>query len=449
LQLKAFFAIVLFSTQQEKHMKKLFALAKVIIAYSFTFLAQAQHVIVVNGGQFGNPNERANIVRYNTQTGTHTVLDTIGVNSIQDLLIEGDFAYVAAQDSIVKYNLTTGKRIAANAFGGVSTIKLGIYGNQLVVGNWYFPFGSNSYDKNFRIFDKNTLQLDTNLAFVQRGATDFAIIGDTAYIVQNFTSSNFSDSAGYIAVVNLNTRQYVREIRFNDNKGLGRIFTYNNKIYLLNRTDSTIATYNPATGAASKMNFSLPIRVRSNGQQFALHADTLFFTFGNRGIGAFSLSSMQIIDTNIIDTVVTAFTYDTVSKRFYITQTNFFSYTKGGIYSRNGAKVGNLPVGYSPEAIGMWYGIPTFLRSQVSTNFQVSIYPNPVQELLSVQLPDNIQDQVNWKMIDAQGKIVKMGTLSAAQNGISVQELATGNYLLQLTTQNRQQVTTQRFVVIK
>lgn len=430
-------------------MKKLFALAQVFVAYSVTFLVQAQHVIVVNGGQFGNPNERANIIRYNTQTGTHTVLDTIGVNSIQDLLIEGDFAYVAAQDSIVKYNLSTGKRVAANAFGGMSTIKLGIYGNQLVVGNWYFPFGSNSYDKNFRIFNKNTLQLDTNLATVQRGATDFAIIGDTAYIVQNFTSSTWSDSAGYIAVVNLNTKEYVREIKFNDNKGLGRIFAYNNKIYLLNPTDTSIATYDPATGIKNKISFPLAIKVGSNGQQFALHADTLFFKFGSRGIGAVSLSNLQIIDTNIIDTVVTAFTYDTVQKRFYITQTNFFSYTQGGIYSRNGVKLGNLPVGYSPEAIGMWYGIPTIptsLAQKMSSSLAFGVYPNPVQDKLWVTLTDAMQPTA-WQVIDMQGKIVAQGNLQATQSFIPVQHLAAGNYLLRLTQQ--QKVGLQRFVVEK
>ena len=52
------------------------------------------------------------------------MIDTIQTQSVQDLLINGNIAYVAAQDSIVRYDLTNQTRTHAAAFNGPSTYTL-------------------------------------------------------------------------------------------------------------------------------------------------------------------------------------------------------------------------------------------------------------------------------------------------------------------------------------
>jgi hypothetical protein len=98
----------------------------------------AQQLVVVNGGLFGSQTDFANIGIFNSVSGTFTTLDTIYTNSVQDVLIEENrYIYVAAQDSIVKYDLWTAERLSAAAFGAASTIRLGLYNDKLLVGNWY------------------------------------------------------------------------------------------------------------------------------------------------------------------------------------------------------------------------------------------------------------------------------------------------------------------------
>lgn len=77
---------------------------------------KAQKVILVNGGQFGNNAENVSVISYDVTTKVYNTIDSIGTQSVQDLLIDGNSAFVAAQDSIVKYDLVTQSRVAAASF---------------------------------------------------------------------------------------------------------------------------------------------------------------------------------------------------------------------------------------------------------------------------------------------------------------------------------------------
>ncbi|GAB4427863.1 MAG: hypothetical protein OHK0039_46300 [Bacteroidia bacterium] len=329
----------------------LFLLAFLSFLPAQTLLKQ---VAIVNGGQFGNPADNANLYLYDPAAGTGVSLDTIQTQSIQDILLEDHYAYVAAQDSIVKYDLAAGQRVAAQAFGGASTISLGLYGDYLLVGNWYAPFGwTGPYPNHFRIFDKHSLTLVDSIPAVQRGAIDFVVLGDTAYIVQNYTTASFSDSAGYLAVVDLRTRTWVRDIVLDDN-GLGRLLVQDSVIYALNPGSDTRLAYDSRTGAWNSLPIAADLQLRGNGSQLAQY-DGRTYCKMNGGLGSLDVVGGLVLDSLLIDTAVTAFALDTLGGRFFITQTDFFSYTQGGIYDMDGVKTGSLPVGSAPEAIAVVY----------------------------------------------------------------------------------------------
>lgn len=312
-----------------------------------------KRIITINGGQFGNPNDNANISSYDPASGTYTSLDTIQTQSIQDALVDGRVVYVAAQDSLVKYDLVTGDRIAAEAFGAPSTISMALYNDYLLVGNWYAPFGQiGPYQNHFRIFNKKTLAYVDSTPEISQGVKSFVVVGDTAYIGQNYTSSAFSDSAGWMIKVDLATLTYSDSMAVNDNmEDLGRLIAIDGIVYGLNSVSNSITMYDPASGSVMTDTANADLNLRSYGSQVQFDQFGVLHTKFGSGIGTYDPVSRSVIQANIVDTVVTAFTYDTVNQQYYVTQTDFFSYLGGVIYDASGQRVDTFLVGSSPEAI--------------------------------------------------------------------------------------------------
>ena len=74
---------------------------------------------------------------------------------------------------------------------------------------------------------------------------------------------------------------------------------------------------------------------------------------------------------------------------------------------------------------------------------EVSIFPNPTQNVLSVNLGQNIQNQdITYNVIDMTGRVVLSGKL--VQNKINVSALVNGIYSLQINT--NEGVITKRFI---
>lgn len=309
-----------------------------------------ERIVIVNGGQFNNPNENVNVMLYDPVSGNSTVIDTIQTGSVQEVLLEGSTAYVAAQDSIVKYDLSTGQRLAAAAFGAPSTAKLGIYHNYLLAGNWYGLTGGN-----LRIFNKDDLSFVDSIPQLSKGARDFVIVGDTAYVVQNFNNQFFGDSAGYISVVDLKRMRFVRDIALDPRDELGRLVHVQGRLYGLNPNAETIEVYDIGTGQVLPKRFTgVDMQTDPTGARLLIHHD-LLYTKINNGIGVYDLVNNRVIDTTLIDTFATAFALDTINDLFYLTQTDFFSYMRGGIFNGTGSKAGAFSTGFAPEAIGIVY----------------------------------------------------------------------------------------------
>jgi len=309
-----------------------------------------ERIVIVNGGKFGDPTENVNVMLYDPVSMSSTVIDTIQTQSVQDILLEGSTAFVAAQDSIVKYDLSTGQRLAANAFGSVSTGKLGVYGDYLLAGNW---FGASA--GNLRIFDKNDLSFVDSIPEITKGVRDFVVVGDTAYLVQNFSNQFFGDSAGYISVVDLKRLRYVRDIALDPRDELGRLVHFDGVLYGINPNVETIEVYDIATGQRLPKRFTgLDIQFSSIGTKI-YQQDSLIYTGISDKVGVYDLLNNQAVNVNLIDTFATALTFDTINQRFYLTQTDFATYMRAGFYDVLGSKVGSLMPGFSPDVIGVVY----------------------------------------------------------------------------------------------
>ena len=95
----------------------------------------AKQVIVCSGGNFSNPDDYVTVAAFNPVVCTTTIFDTIYTQSVQDVICENGFAFVAAQDSIVKYNLETYARIAS--VGAIGVHKIAVKSEVLLASFWY------------------------------------------------------------------------------------------------------------------------------------------------------------------------------------------------------------------------------------------------------------------------------------------------------------------------
>ncbi|MEZ5007496.1 MAG: T9SS type A sorting domain-containing protein [Chitinophagales bacterium] len=359
--------------------------------FCFTFLfVQAivaqddiNQLIIANGGQFGNPSEQTNLAAFDPIAQTYTVFDTLPVNSVQHILIEGDYAYVAAQGLIAKYELDTYEQVAMVNFPGVSTHQLALYNDKLYATNYYGQTTDNLY-----VFDKSDLSIvDTVQEITSAGGT-MTIIDDQLYIGQNQKGNTdecapfgcYNDTLGYLAQVDLTTNQWVQNISLNNNGNeVGRLLSDNSKVYTLNEVSNTITTYTIANGQSTTQSIGVDIST-SRYRNEAILIDGKIVSLFDGGIGVLSVDLDTF--TMLIDTPVTSFVFDYINDDFYVTATNFFSYNYGYAFEGNGSYKFDFPVGLAPEAIGIHYN-----NAPIGSSLEVDS-----REVIVLQLADVATD---------------------------------------------------------
>lgn len=410
-------------------MKKNYILFAAILLAAFSI--KAQKVILVNGGKYGNNAENVSVVSYDISTKVYNTIDSIGSQSVQDLLIDGNTAFVAAQDSIVKYDLITQTRVAAAKFYGLSTKSLAVYNNYLIVGNFYGKSSHNLY-----IYDRNNLALIDSIAQITKGASDILVIDSLAYIVQNYTTASYTDSAGYLSIVNLNTLSFHQNVTFNNNgEDLGFLLYRKSDASIVGINSNSVSTFNLNTTATATI--TLPYNISSNIHNSSLKGDTLFLKINNK-IGAVNFNTFNLIDSNIVNYNPIAFVYDTLANQFYTTKSDFFSYSEGKIFSRNGLFTDTLIVASAPELISIYYDNTTSLLSDYKFEQpHFSVYPNPVNSTSGLtQIFIRLEkDPINaqLRLYNVQGQLMNTQlTLKEKELRMDLSHLKKGLYFIQL-----------------
>lgn len=419
-------------------MKKNFFLLTILGLFVFPFLfnlsaqppiLQVKKILIVNGGkfEFSPPFEDyVTLTSYDTEWGEYVVEDTIYTQSAQDILVDSQAVFVAAGDSIVKYSPGSYTRLAATAFGAPSTIKMAVYQHYLLVGNWY-----GSSDNNLRIFNKQDLSFVDSIPELKFGAKDMIIIGDSLYVQQNFTNVLYEDSAGYLSVIDLKNLAYVRDIYFNNNgEDLGRLQAKGDLIYALNSSSNTITTYNVITGQSSTDTLPGDIQVNVYGQQSQLLDELLYFKHSDQVV-TYNIMTGQIEDSSLVDSSLTAFIVDTLTKYIYATQTDFTTYTRGLVFHDNGDFYDTLRVGFSPEGIALIYDFFSGVEEQaVAVRFR--LYPNPAEDQLNID--PQFPDPYKLSLYNGTGTLLYSKDMIKGHEVFDVKDLPPGAYLLNILT---------------
>ena len=355
---------------------------------------EAQKLIIGNGGLFGSSTDFVNLQIYDPQSNTQSSLDTIYNNSIQDILIEeNQFAYIASEDSIIKYDLISNQRIASCSFGAVNTIKLGIYQNKLLAGNWY-----GSTQGNLRIFDKNTLQFLDSIPEITQGATDFIIYGNKALIAQNNSNTMWMDTLGFIAVVDLDLVQFIRNDTLSSSgHEIGRlVLAQDSLLFSINTVSQTISMFNLQSNFKTTYNSPVSFMPLSIGNYAIPYQNTFFMPFGD-SLGIFDLVQNQVVQHGIAPLTAYGFAFavDSIQNRIYINHLDFSNQNnnRGEIYSLNRQFLGNYTVGFSPELLQVWY--PSTQTSTVfenTTQIKTVVFPNPFTDYVQIQSSETMNE---------------------------------------------------------
>lgn len=84
--------------------------------------------------------------------------------------------------------------------------------------------------------------------------------------------------------------------------------------------------------------------------------------------------------------------------------------------------------------------------NEIPDSFAMTLFPNPVNDLLYLQLPSNLPNNspLNVQIYDLMGRLVTSETLQ--NNSVLVNQLPAGMYVLRLCNQNREQLSTGKFL---
>jgi hypothetical protein len=262
-----------------------------------------------------------------------------------------------------------------------------------------------------------------------------AIIGDTAYIAN---PSSFVAASGSMVVLDLNGQNLQRIMNMDT---LGRqiqdLHIYQNKIYSVNiikfnnPTYGVISEYNPQTTTFVHHKIDLPL-VQSAGI-----IDNKLYLDINGALGAIDLGTVSVSDTALVPGFWAGMTVDTVNDRLYLTTTDYFSFGKLYSYDLQGNRLDSVDVGISPEALAVDYNTVVSAEDPKTTLTNISAFPQPFNQHLSIDLQAFGSKAVSIKLLDIFGRNV----LEQQFNGARIAELNTahipaGTYFLSAVSGN-------------
>jgi hypothetical protein len=397
---------------------------------------EVRQVIIANGGKFeGSPpyTDYVTVESYNLSTSAVNVFGTIYTQSVQDVIINGNRAYVTAQDSIVIYNIDTYQRVLAVRDSGIN--KLAFVDDKLIITKQW-PIGR------FRVevLNANDLSMMALVDGIPGDCQGVAVYGNKAYVA---VDSGYQGIEGHLAVINMSNwglEDFITMGR--DAIGSYSVYPYGGYIFVVNKTPygggytGSITRYNPNDGTFS--NHVLNVQV---GAGYGIK-DNLLYLGMNMSIGSYNLDTQLIQDTSLIPFVgipgsmeIHSAAVDYINDRFFINIGTRTFTDHGEVYSFAGDSITSYSTGISADACAIDFRNPTGVNNNNVQEQDVTIYPNPVSDHLGILtgkkfLPDEITIR------DMTGRTVMTRPVQPNEKNIriSVSDFPSGIYLISFRT---------------
>jgi hypothetical protein len=395
-------------------------------------------VIIGNGGKFEtNPPyyDYVTVASYNTSTHTYTLFDTIYTQSVQDVLITDHYAYVAAQDTIVKYDLDTHQRVAAVADSGLASLE--ISGDKLIVSK-QFPVTRFFVEA----LNASDLALYSFVDNISGECGGVIAVGDSVYVAVN---GGYLGSEGKLAVISAASWTVTHEIDFGpDAVGIWDLYGYNGYVYSINHTPGGSANI----GSITKLNqynetFTTNVLGVTVGDGVGIQGTLLYVMFNN-GIGSYDLNNDAIADTLIIrdpgsanHIYFLAAALDYVNNDFYLNVGNYSVPGKGFVTTITGDSLTSFNEGISANALAIEYLTPAGINPGNIRDEVIAISPNPVNGWLKVTF-NGREETRGMTISDITGRTVYSSDLKGNEKSMRVNtsSFPSGVYFLSVNTNN-------------
>ncbi len=420
-------------------MRKNYILATMFsLVFSVSLIAQTyvKQVIIGNGGIFGNPDDHVTVASYNPDDQTTTTFGEILRESIQDLIIHDNYAYVTAEDSITKFDIDSYQKVASVYESNLH--RLFYHEGFLFVSRRSDINGAPADGIYLKIYNAENLTLVAAVEGISSDASGIIVAQDTAYVA---VPGDWQATEGKFAVIDLGTYSLEREMNFGTEAvGIYDMFTDGEKIFTINKspygaTTGSITTYN--VGSAS---FSTNVINHVVGKGVSLEGNILYLGL-DFGIGSYDIVSNQVLLNTIVPdpgSLIYIFiadaAFDNINQLFYVTITNYFSMGEGKIFDMTGNETGTFEADVSAEAIDIDYRINDFVYTNPVSN--VKVFPNPFFGEIQIQGASfsdlrvrNIQGQTVYENMNDESFDNKID-LSGLKDGIYFLELNINSNIL-------------------
>ncbi|MCX6244077.1 MAG: T9SS type A sorting domain-containing protein [Bacteroidetes bacterium] len=373
-------------------MKKnlLFILSLFFLVLAANSFLQAQRttdvrqVIIGNGGKFESVppyTDYVTVETYNLATQLVTVFNTIGTQSVQDVLIDGNHAYVTAQDSIVLYNIDTFQRIIAVADSGVN--KMALTQGKLIITKQY-PIGRFFTE----VLDATNLSLIALIDGIPGDCEGVAVFQNYAFIA---CDSGYQGTKGRLAVVNTNNWSLLGVADLGaDAIGSYSVFPYAGYIFIVNRTPygggniGSITRFDPGN-----QTFTTHVMNVKIGVGYGISNNLLYMGINN-SIGTYDLDTQQIVDTTLFSYFgaggsieIHSAAVDYVNNKLYTDLGNRTSFGIGVVFSFTGDSLTSYATGINADACAIDFRTPTGTGNSHQDQ-DLRVFPNPVDDYIGV-----------------------------------------------------------------
>ncbi len=362
------------------------------ILFLLPFAGQSQRaewvnqVLIGNGGRFETAPPFVDYVTmqtYDPATQISTIFNTIHTQSVQDILISGDYAYVAAQDSIIKYNINTYERVAAIADSGVS--RLGLYNDRLIVSKQW-PIVRFFVE----VLNANNLALLDLTQNISGDCGDVIATKDSVYVAVN---GGFLGTEGKLAVINPSNWDLTREINFGTAAvGTFDLFSYDGNIFSINRTPFGAGEVGSIT-AYNLYSYGFVNYVMDYNLADGLGViDSVLYLKVNEGVGSFDLKSRTMINPMVIPDpgsanhrYITSGATDYVNNYLYLNIGDRLSWGINVVTTTDGDSLTSFSTGISADAIALDFRVPVATENVKPASASLAMYPNPVEGQARIQ----------------------------------------------------------------
>ncbi len=403
--------------------------ALVSIGLFLSVSAQAQNyvhqAIILNEGYFDYQTnqliEPVTIGKYNPASQAYSVVDTLeGMRFASDLIIDGNFYYVAADSKIFKMDLNSHQEISSVSCPGVRN--LGIYQNKLVATRGEYL---TTYDSYLHVYDASTMTLIAAIDTIQgpKWATQNIVMdGPSAYIAVN-NGYEWGNEKGIIGKLDLNALIYGNEIDLGpEGKNPDNLVKVGSFLYSVNNKDWSGASISKVALDGTS-NSTVNIATASTGcGTSALRDDKMVYQISME-------TTLNEFDINVMNNVGPVsghslnyyeLAQEPVSGNLFASETDFFSFGKVHVFDASNNELSNFNVGISPGTIVFDVRSTSANLNELASN--ITVYPIPTADFLNVNIEGKKQ------ILDLNGKVLLVSDL----NTIDVQKLTTGIYMIEI-----------------